>query len=128
MHEAYMNGEYEKWIVMWDKKVGALGAWNAEGRAAVLQAFHEKGHIAAIEEMFKMNEKYGDDCWMAGRIKAIRYIYLNNYDKAMDCLEEGYEIRDHYMTGIGTDLYLRDQLKDNPRYIALLKKMNLPVD
>jgi TolB-like protein len=127
MREAYMNGEYEKWIELWDKKVEALGHWNAEGRASVLRAFHEKGHIAAIEEMFRMNEKYGDECWMAGRIKALRYIDLNDYEKAMDCLEEEYEIRDHYMAGIGTDLYLREHLIDNPRYIALLKKMKLPL-
>ena len=73
-----------------------------------------------------MNEKYGDDFWMSGIRKATRYIQLNNYDKAMDCLEEEYEIRDYYMVTIRCDLYLREKLKDNPRYIALLKKMNLP--
>jgi tetratricopeptide (TPR) repeat protein len=126
MVEAYKNGDYEKWIELWDKKVGASGHWNAEGRAAVLRAFHEKGHIAAQEEMFKMNEKYGDDCYMSGMIKAMRYINLNNYDKAMDCLEEGYELRDNYMITIRCSIGLRDKLKDNPRYIELLKKMNLP--
>ena len=31
---------------------------------AVLNTFQEEGHIAAIEEMFKINEKYGDSCYM----------------------------------------------------------------
>ena len=128
MRAAYRNGDYEKWIEMWDKKVSVSGVWNEEGRAAVVSAFHEKGRIAAIEEMFKMNEKYGNDCFMSGNIKARRYIYLNNYDKAMDCLEEEYEKRDMFMAYIRCDFALHDQLKNNPRYIALLKKMNLPVD
>ena len=128
MDAAYRNGDYETWINMWDKKVEASGHWNEKGRATVLSTFHEKGHIAAIEEMFNMNEKYESDCFMSGQIKAKRYIKLNNYDKAMDCLEEEYEKRDMFMAYIRTELDLDDQLKDNPRYIALLKKMNLPVD
>ncbi|MFC2124727.1 adenylate/guanylate cyclase domain-containing protein [Bacteroidota bacterium] len=125
MRTAYMNGDYEKWIEMWDNKVH--GHWNDEGRMAVLNAFHEKGHIAAIEEMFKMNEKYGNDCRMISRLKGERYLKLNNYDKAMDCLEKEYEIREMFMTYITTNLDIHDQLKDNPRYIELLKKMNLPL-
>jgi adenylate cyclase len=125
MKTAYDNGDFKKWIELWDKKVQGLGHWNDEGRAAVLNAFHENGHIAAIEEMFKMNEKYGNDCWMAGGLKAERYLILGEYDKAMDCLEKEYEIRDMSMTYIATDENLYNHLKDNPRYIELLKKLNL---
>ncbi len=125
MKTAYANGDFEKWIELWDKKTRGLGHWNDEGRAAVLNAFHENGHIAAIEEMFKMNEKYGNDCWMAGGLKAERYLVLGEYDKAMDCLEKEYEIRDMSMTYIATDENLYNHLKDNPRYIELLKKLNL---
>jgi len=124
MNAAYANGDYEKWIEFWDKKVQK---WNDEGKAAVLNAFHERGHIAAIEEMFRMNEKYGDDCFMTGTLKAERYIKLKKYDKAMDCLEKAYEKRDMDMTYIATDETIYDHLKDNPRYIELLKKMNLPL-
>ena len=128
MHAAYKNGDYEKWIESWEKKVkGGSRHWNDEGAAAVLKAFHEKGYIAAIEEMFRMNEKYGNDCWMSGGIKAERYLKLKKYDKAMDCLEKEYEMRDMSITYITTKKRLYDQLKDSPRYINLLKKMNLPL-
>ena len=72
-----------------------------------------------------MNEKYGNDCWMSGGIKAERYLILGKYDKAMDCLEKEYEIRDMSMTYIATNENIYNHLKDNPRYIELLKKMNL---
>jgi hypothetical protein len=42
----------------------------------------------------------------------------------MDCLEKGYEIHHPSMPYVGDKW---DQLKDNPRYIELLKKMNLPI-
>ena len=108
------------------EKVKGLGHWNDEGTATVIKVFHEKGHIAAIEEMFKMNEKYGNDCWMSGGIKAERYLKLREYDKAMDCLEKDYEMRDMSITYITANKGLFDQLKDNPRYIELLRKMKLP--
>ena len=127
MYAAYENGDYEKWIESWEKKVKGFGHWNDEGTATVIKVFHEKGHIAAIEEMFKMNEKYGNDCWMSGGIKAARYLKLREYDKAMDCLEKDYEMGDMSIAYIATDENLYDQLKDNPRFIELLKKMNLPL-
>jgi tetratricopeptide (TPR) repeat protein len=123
---AFMNGDYEKWFEVWDKKVE--GNWNDEGREAVLNAFHKKGHIAGIEEMFKMNEKYGDEgCLMTESLKAQRSIYLKNYDKAMEHLEKAFEMRTLSMTYMETNLWHYDQLKDNPRYIKLLKKMKLPL-
>ena len=127
MYAAYENGDYEKWIESWEKKVKGFGHWNDEGTATVIKVFHEKGHIVAIEEMFKMNEKYGNDCWMSGGIKAARYLKLREYDKAMDCLEKDYEMGDMSIAYIATEENLYDQLKDNPRFIELLKKMNLPL-
>jgi adenylate cyclase len=126
MQTAYTNGDYEKWIEKWEKKVRAGKVWNEEGISAVLNTFHEKGLLSAFEEMFKMNEKYGNACYMSGAVKAERYLRLGKYDKALECLEKDFEMRDMFMTYISTDLYIFNQLKDNPRYIALLKKMNLP--
>jgi len=128
MHEAYNNGDYEQWVESWYRKVGPpVGHWNDEGRTAVLNAFYERGHIAAIEEMFKMNEKYGNKCLMTGGVKAERYIKLNKYDNAMDCIEKDYEMKEMNIAYVGIDSYLREHLKDNPRYIALLQKMKLPL-
>ncbi|MEN8125062.1 MAG: hypothetical protein ABFR32_08010 [Bacteroidota bacterium] len=125
MKDAYANGDYEKWIEYWEKKVRR---WNEEGKTAVLKAFDEKGHIAAIEEMFKMNEKYGNDCYMSGEIKAERYLKLGEYEKAMDYLEKDYEIRASIMPYITTRTGYYVQLNDNPRFIELLQKMKLPLD
>jgi TolB-like protein/Tfp pilus assembly protein PilF len=120
MHLAYIDGDYEKWIELWSEKV--KGQWSEECRMAVLNAFEARGHIAGIEEMFRMNQKFG---LMSEGIKFERYIKLGEFDKAMDHLEESSERKDMGMAYLSTNQYY-DYLKDNPRYIELLKKMNLP--
>ena len=124
----YFNGDYEKWIEVWERKVRGYGHWNEKGIAAVMNTFHEEGHIAAIEEMFKMNEEYGNDCYMSEGIKAIRYLKLGNLDKVMDHREKIYEMRSLNAAYMATNMQYYHQLKDNARYIALLKTLNLPHD
>ena len=124
----YSNGDYEKWIDFWEKEVRGIWNWNEEGIAAVLNTFQEAGHIAAIEEMFKMNEKYGDSCYMHDFIKEERYLKLKDYDKVMDIREKQYEMQTLNPASMAIHMNSNKLLKDNPRYIELLKKMNLPHD
>jgi len=124
MNFAYREGDYKKWFELWGEKV--KGNWREECRQSVLKAFEERGHIAGIEEMFSMNEKYGnEDALMSDGIKFERFIKLGQYDKAMDFLEQVYEMRSMDLAYLATNEYY-NYLKDNPRYIELLKKMNLP--
>ena len=126
MTKAYESGEYEKWIELWNNKVSSFGDWNKEGRETVLKTFHEQGHIAAIEEMFRMNDRYGAGCFMSGAVKAERYVKLGNIDKAMESLEKNYKERESTMPYISSRYPNYESFKDNPRYIDILKKMNLP--
>lgn len=119
----YATGNYEKWIRAWERKV----KWSNEAKASVLSVFHAKGHLAAIEEMFRLNEKYAPgDCYMSAGIKMDRYLHLKEYEKTMDQMERAYEMRSLRIAYLATNPYY-DQLKDHTRYIELLKKMNLPV-
>ncbi len=116
------SGDYERWFEIWKKRAW----WDDEIIVSIEKVFHEHGYIAAIEEMIKVNEEVEKK---GGRISemtlAHRYFAVKKYDKAMDYLEKVYEIHDPNMPYIS--LYDYDQLKDNPRYIALLKKMKLPL-
>ncbi len=58
---------------------------------------------------------------------AISYIYANQPDKAMDWLEKGFKIHDPQMIYITTRMYNLDPLFDNPRFIDIVEKMNLPL-
>lgn len=55
---------------------------------------------------------------------ALVYTYLGQKDQAFEWLEKAYEERDVYLTQL--KVYpLLDSLRSDPRYKALLKKMNL---
>lgn len=126
MENAYKNGDYEKWIELWNKKVVNFGDWNKEGRKAVLKTFDESGHIAAIEEMFRMNEIYGNDCYLSAAVKMERYIKLGDQGKALESLKRDYEIRENNLPYISTKYPYYVLFKDESKYIEILKKMDLP--
>ncbi|MGW8316008.1 MAG: hypothetical protein ACWGNV_10435 [Bacteroidales bacterium] len=57
----------------------------------------------------------------------MRYNLIQKYDSAMKWLEIGYEIHDPNMPYIGTGLASFDSLYHDPRFIALMDKMKLPM-
>jgi tetratricopeptide (TPR) repeat protein len=73
---------------------------------------------AELEKTIKENS-YGSPFFL-GR----DYVGLKDYDKAMDYFEKAYEIRDIMLGGIITEPSLTP-IKNQPRFKALLKKMNL---
>jgi hypothetical protein len=75
-----------------------------------------------------MNEKYGDSCYMHDLVKEERYLKLKDYDKVMDIREKQYEMQTLNPASMAIHMNSNKLLKDNPRYIELLKKMNLPHD
>ncbi len=56
----------------------------------------------------------------------VAWLYIEAGDKAraLDWLEKGYEVRDPNMVYLGAGWY--DGLRADPRFQALLRKMNLP--
>ncbi len=113
-------GDYEKWFEFWKKT-----AWyDDEVIAEIDKVFHEQGYLAATEMIIKVDEEAANEKQVniAGHVN--RYLALNQYDKAIDWLEKGYEIHHPSMPYIGGRW---NQLKDYPRYVELLKKMNLPM-
>ena len=124
-------GEYEKAFKL--EKKWNYSVWKGLGVAELLErTFHESGWIAYQEELLRMDEEglwLKDDGRMDTAGMVDRYFILGNYDKVIDWDEERYKINNHdpNLPYISAKMYY-DRMKDNPRYIALLKKMNLPVD
>jgi len=52
------------------------------------------------------------------------FLEAGEKEKALDWLEKGFEVRDQSMPGVGMPIY--DSLRGDPRFTALLRKMNLP--
>ena len=58
---------------------------------------------------------------------AVRHIYADQTDRAMDWLEKGFELHDGNMPYIATGVYNLDPLFNNSRFIEIIQKMNLPL-
>jgi tetratricopeptide (TPR) repeat protein len=89
--------------------------------------FHKEGFAAAFKEITHKMESFASSNPVSPIDMACRYIYANLPDKAMDWLEKGYEIHDPNMPYITTHCYNLDPLFSNPRFIDIVKKMNLPL-
>jgi TolB-like protein len=118
-------GEYDKWFEEWKKLKREW--WDDEFIATIQKVLEKQGGLAAIEMIIKGEEEAANEIPIniGGIVR--RYLALKNCDAAMDWLEKGYEIHHPGMPYISTWSYDIDQLKQNPRYIKLLKKMNLPL-
>jgi TolB-like protein/Tfp pilus assembly protein PilF len=91
------------------------------------QVFEEQGFYASFGEILKLYEElYNQGLVSHGRM-ASRYIMGNKLDEALECLEKAFEARDSHMPYIATGGYPYHPLYANSRFIAILKKMNLPM-
>ena len=57
----------------------------------------------------------------------MRLNLIGREDEALQWLEKGFEIHDPNMPYIAAGFAMTDNLYDEPRFIALLEKMDLPL-
>jgi TolB-like protein len=89
--------------------------------------YDELGIVSAYKVIMKKLEEFAQNNPISPIDMANRYIVANQPDKAMDYIEKGFEIHDPVMTYIATKICNLDPLFKNPRFIAICKKMNLPL-
>ena len=117
-------GDYENWF----KYLKKLGIYDDKVVASLYSVFQEQGYRAAVEMTIKIDEEAANERYIDNHLLGFRYLEIDQYDKAMDYYEKAYEFHDPNMPYIATKMYGSDELKENPRYIELLRKMNLPIN
>jgi len=96
--------------------------------ASLDHIFQENGYLGVIEDRIRINEEvFGRGGIISFTGQAHRYLAVNKYDKAMDYYEKAYEEKHGFLAYISLDVMDFPELRNNPRYIALLKKLNLPL-
>ncbi len=88
--------------------------------------FNEHGVVKAYEKIIKHLEEVSENYPISPLDMAMRHIIGNQPDKAMDWLEKGFELHEPTMTYIATTETFTP-LFNNPRFIDIVKKMNLPL-
>jgi adenylate cyclase len=105
--KAEYNVEYPGFVHSFDQgyaKAGYIGALSIEADTLFAQsktAYVNPGDIAAL------------------------YVCAGNKNRALDCLERAFEVHDVNLTLLTFPIF--DCLRNEPRYQALCKKMNLPI-
>jgi TolB-like protein/tetratricopeptide (TPR) repeat protein len=123
----YHLKEYDKWFEFWKRGVwGARSFLTDKEIESVEKIFKEKGHLAAIEEIIKFNEEIRVNGRTISNIgQAYRYLRIKKYDKALEYFYKSYENHNPNMPYISLITKKNPELKNHPKYIELLRKMNL---
>ena len=98
-----------------------------EGGTLLTQVYEESGYLAALNSLGEMLEEISRTVHIPPYIIADQYALAGNKDKAMLWLEKAVDSRDPNMLYYGEMPHCADLMKGEPRYQALLRKMNLPV-
>jgi TolB-like protein len=89
--------------------------------------FKEQGFEAADKEIVRQFELLAQEKYLSPRILARRHYASGEYSKALDDLEKGYEAHEPNMPYIVAGQNGYPDLYDSTRFIAIVKKMNLPL-
>ncbi len=129
MPDASEDSTYVEYILKWYERWKRGLLWTDDEYLASLDSiFQEYGYLAVIEERIRVKEDvYNSGGRISFQGQAKRYLTVGKYDKAMDYLEKSYERHDGGLAYASLLVFFHPELKYNPRYIALLKKMNLPL-
>jgi TolB-like protein/tetratricopeptide (TPR) repeat protein len=124
-YASYYNGDSTRAI----EAMTTYIAWtDDETLSAIKQTFQDKGYTAALKRTTAEQEEAAQKGYVLPFDVLFNYLRIKKYDEAMKWLESGYDIHDPNMPYIGTFLCSFDnQFKNDPRYIAIIKKMNLPL-
>ena len=123
---AFRCKEYKK-VIKAERSILPLFNFKEDDIKEFERIFNEQGLIKAYEKVMKHLEKFAEDNSVGSTDMALRYIMANKPDKAMDWIEKGYETHDPSMPYITTHCFNLDPLFSNPKFIAIIKKMNLPL-
>jgi serine/threonine-protein kinase len=122
--QAYLEKGLIKEAIAELEKAVNLSPGNTEILAALGHAFAVSGKRVEAAKILATLDDLSRNSYVSAYDKATIYLGLGDDDKALEYLEKAYEERAGYIAFIKADPRLQ-RLHTNPRFIALLKKINL---
>jgi len=122
---AYKLGEYDKVIRAMQYSIPI--SIEEDVYQGILRIYNESGIEAAYKELMVHMEKYAESNRISSLEMSSRYIMANQPDKAMDWIEKGFKMHDPQLGYIVASGRVFEQLYENPRFISICEKANLPL-
>ncbi len=120
----HLKGMYEEALEIWKTSFAAKG--DREAAEALARGYAEAGYSGALsrvaEMMIERSRTTFVTPWQIGTL----YTRAGKNDESLEWLEKAYEAHDSNMPYISVDPIF-DNLRDNPRFQDLLRRMNLPL-
>jgi len=109
------------------KAVRFIFPFDEEAFLSIENTSREKGLQAAYEETVNHLEALQESNFLVPVHMANRYARIHQYDKLLDQLELGIQVHDQNMPYIATGFNKLTPVYDDPRFISLMEKLNLPM-
>jgi TolB-like protein/Flp pilus assembly protein TadD len=89
-------------------------------------AYAKAGRLDKAEEMISRFREIAKTQYVPPSNIAVIYAALGDKDKAFVELNKAFEVRDWFLYRMNADVVLWNPLRDDPRFKAMLKRLNLP--
>ncbi|MEN8251168.1 MAG: hypothetical protein ABFS32_19705 [Bacteroidota bacterium] len=123
-YASHSNGDYKNSIKTLLK---IRSEPDKEARQVINDAFQDKGYTAAIETMLGHLEEYAKNNYICYYEMADYYLRVDNKEMGIESIKKAYEMHDPNMPYINQPFLGFDKIKDDPRIISIVEKMNLPL-
>jgi adenylate cyclase len=120
---SYEVGDVDAYI----KAMRFLFPFEEEELQSIELTAKQEGIKAAYEEVVARLEPLMSSMFLVPVHMAMRYVRIQQYDKAMDQLELGFRVHDQNMPYIATGFTNLVPLYSDPRFITLMDQLKLPM-
>jgi len=117
------KGMYEEAVEIWKRSFVAKG--DREAEEALARGYAEAGYSGALSHVAEMLIERSRTTFVTPWQIGTLYTRAGKNDEALEWIEKAFEAHDPNMPYISVDPIF-DDLRDNPRFQDLLRRMNLP--
>ena len=120
----YLAYTYHR-IGMYEEALRELELLNHEGAYTGI-VYAKMGRISEAKRVLEDLIRQSQQSYVPNYDIALLYFYLGDKDNGFAYLEKSYEERDYRMPGLKVDPYIEENVRSDPRFKAMLKRMNFP--
>jgi TolB-like protein/tRNA A-37 threonylcarbamoyl transferase component Bud32/lipoprotein NlpI len=120
----HLKGMYEEALEIWRTWFDVKG--DQEAAEALARGYEEAGYSGALSSVAELITERSRTTFVTPWQIATLYTRAGKNDEALDWLEKAFEAHDNNMPSISVDPIF-DDLRDDPRFQDLLRRMNLPL-